>query len=113
MLCLNTVLTVRENAAFSHRNKGWEIFTDKVIELILQKDSPVVFLCWGAAAKQKVLNIKTLLHSKSLLGNHHLILTAPHPSPLSAHTGFLGCGHFIKTNEYLVKNNLKPIDWLA
>lgn len=99
---LNTVLTVREHEANSHKNKGWETFTDYVISLINQKNEPVVFLLWGKPAQSKI----------SLITNpKHLILKAPHPSPLSAYQGFFGCEHFSKTNKFLIENNLKPIDW--
>lgn len=102
VLLLNTVLTVRENCAFSHRDKGWERFTDKVITCLNQKTTPVVFLLWGAAAQSKAALIKA---------PPHYILKAPHPSPLSAHRGFLGCRHFSKTNQILEQNHLRPIVW--
>lgn len=102
VLLLNTVLTVRENTAFSHRNKGWEFFTDKVILSLNEKKSPVVFLLWGSAAQAKESFITNSLHK---------ILKAPHPSPLSAHRGFLGCKHFSQTNQFLMQNNLDPINW--
>jgi len=102
VLLLNTVLTVRAHQANSHRGMGWEQFTDSVIELVDKKDSPVVFLLWGAPAGQKA----AMLHNPK-----HLILKAPHPSPLSAYRGFFGCKHFSKTNEFLVQNGLEPIDW--
>jgi len=102
VLLLNTCLTVREGAANSHKGMGWEIFTDKIIELLNEKDDPVVFLLWGANAKSKT----------ALLTNpFHLILTCAHPSPLSAYNGFFGCNHFIKANEYLRKNDVNEIDW--
>ena len=115
VLLLNTVLTVRENAAFSHRNQGWEIFTDKVIENLLEKKSPLVFLCWGAAATKKVHCIYTdfvKLHTKNNKKNNILILRAPHPSPLSAHRGFFGCQHFKKANEFFKTHNISPIIWI-
>ena len=102
VLLLNTVLTVRAHQANSHRGIGWEQFTDSVIELVDKKDSPVVFLLWGAPAGQKA----AMLHNPK-----HLILKAPHPSPLSAYRGFFGCKHFSQTNDFLVKNGLEPIDW--
>ena len=102
VLLLNTVLTVRRGQANSHKGKGWEIFTDRVIELLNEKTSPVVFILWGANAKAK----------SALLNNPgHMILTGAHPSPLSAHNGFWGGKYFSKTNNFLVKNGEKPIDW--
>lgn len=102
VLLLNTVLTVRENTAFSHRGKGWENFTDQVISSLNEKKTPVVFLLWGAAAQAK----KTLITNPI-----HKMFHAPHPSPLSAHRGFLGCKHFSLANEFLKQHNLKPIQW--
>ncbi len=102
VLLLNTVLTVRAHQANSHQNFGWEEFTDAVIRIVDKQDQPVVFLLWGRPAQMK----------KKLLTNpKHLILEAPHPSPLSAYRGFFGCKHFSKTNEFLVANGLEPIDW--
>lgn len=102
VLLLNTVLTVRAHQANSHRGIGWERFTDAVIEAVNKEDRPIVFLLWGRPAQMK----------KSMLNNpKHLILEAPHPSPLSAYRGFFGCRHFSKTNEFLEKNGLAPIDW--
>ncbi len=102
VLMLNTVLTVRAGAAASHRNMGWEIFTDTVIEKLNAKKTPVVFLLWGKPAANKAAKITNPLHLK---------LEAPHPSPLSAYRGFFGSKHFSKANEYLVKNGVSPIDW--
>ena len=102
VLLLNAVLTVEENKPGSHANKGWEIFTDHIIELLNQKNEPVVFLLWGNYAKQK---------EKLITNPKHLILKASHPSPFSAYHGFFDCHHFSKTNEFLIKNNLTPIDW--
>ena len=102
VLLLNTVLTVRENNPQSHKNCGWEIFTDKVIELLNERPEPIVFLLWGSNAKNK----KPLITNKN-----HLILESVHPSPLSAYRGFFGCNHFIKANEFLIKNNSTPINW--
>ena len=102
VLLLNTVLTVRKNEPFSHRKKGWEIFTDKILLSLNKKKTPVVFILWGSPAQ-----LKSSLITSSL----HKILIAPHPSPLSAYRGFLGCGHFSKTNEFLKRNNLDPIYW--
>ncbi|GIO21739.1 uracil-DNA glycosylase [Oceanobacillus sp. J11TS1] len=102
VLLLNNVLTVRAHQAHSHKNKGWERFTNQVIQSLNQKEHPVVFLLWGAAAQKKVALIDT---------NKHYVLKAPHPSPLSAHRGFFGSQNFSKTNEILEKENLSPIDW--
>ena len=102
VLLLNTVLTVREHLANSHKGKGWEEFTDGIIKKISEKRKNVVFLLWGGNARSK----KALID-----GSKHLILECAHPSPLSAYNGFFGCGHFIKTNEYLIKNGIMPIEW--
>ncbi len=102
VLLLNTVLTVREGQANSHRGKGWEIFTDRVIEIINEKAKPSVFLLWGSNARSK----KTLITNKN-----HLVLETVHPSPLSAYNGFFGCRHFSKTNEFLNKCGRGEIDW--
>ena len=102
VLMLNTVLTVRAHQANSHRGIGWEKFTDAAIGILNEQDRPIVFLLWGRPAQMK----------KSMLTNpKHLILEAPHPSPLSAYRGFFGCRHFSKTNEFLIQNGLEPIDW--
>lgn len=102
VLLLNTCLTVVANQANSHRHLGWDQFTDQVIRAISAKAEPVVFLLWGAHAikKQQLINAQ----------KHH-ILTAPHPSPLSAHRGFLGCGHFAAANQWLVQQGKTPINW--
>ncbi len=102
VLMLNTVLTVKGGQAASHRGRGWENFTDRVISEINKKETPVVFLLWGRPAAEK---------AKIITNPMHLKLMAPHPSPLSAHRGFFGCKHFSKANEFLVKNGLEPIDW--
>ena len=102
VLMLNTVLTVRAHQANSHRGIGWEEFTDAAIRILDQEDRPMVFLLWGRPAQMK----KSMLHNPK-----HLILEAPHPSPLSAYRGFFGCRHFSKTNEFLKANGLEPIDW--
>ena len=99
---LNAVLTVRAHNAASHSNKGWEKFTDAVIEILNKEDRPIVFLLWGRFAKEK---------AKMLNNPKHLVLTAAHPSPLSAYNGFFACKHFSKTNEFLTKTNIAPIDW--
>jgi len=102
VLLLNAVLTVRAHQANSHKGHGWEIFTDRVIELVNEKDTPVVFLLWGANARAK----------KALVTNPiHYILEAPHPSPLSAYNGFFGCNHFAKCNELLKLSGQNPIKW--
>ncbi|GFY76167.1 uracil-DNA glycosylase [Trichonephila inaurata madagascariensis] len=102
VLLLNTCLSVRAHCPLSHQNQGWENFTDAVIKWINLNLSHVVFLLWGGNAKKK----SDLINKKN-----HLILTAAHPSPLSAHRGFLGCRHFSKTNEYLQQHNKKLINW--
>lgn len=102
VLLLNTVLTVKAHEANSHQNKGWETFTDAIIREVNSIDRPIVILLWGKPAQKK---------NKMLDNPKHLILTAPHPSPLSAYRGFLGCRHFSKANAYLIENNISPIDW--
>ncbi|MBR3308114.1 MAG: uracil-DNA glycosylase [Lachnospiraceae bacterium] len=102
VLLLNTVLTVRAHQAFSHRGMGWEQFTDAVIRAVNEQDRPVVYMLWGSPAQKK---------SEMLDNPKHLILKAPHPSPLSAYRGFFGCRHFSKCNEFLEKNGETPIDW--
>ena len=102
VLMLNTVLTVRAHQANSHRSKGWEEFTDAAIRALNKQDRPIVFILWGRPAQMK----------KSMLNNpKHLILEAPHPSPLSAYRGFFGSRPFSQTNDYLAKHGLMPIDW--
>lgn len=102
VMLLNSVLTVRASSAGSHRAKGWEVFTDKAISLLNEREAPIVFILWGGYARAK----------KSLITNkHHLILEAPHPSPLSAYNGFFGCKHFSKCNEFLKSQGLPEIDW--
>ncbi len=102
VLLLNNALTVRRGQANSHRGKGWEKFTDAVIEKVNQKSEPVVYLLWGANAREK---------TKLINNPNHLILTAAHPSPLSAFNGFFGCRHFSKANSFLRENNISEIDW--
>ena len=102
VLMLNTVLTVERGLANSHKGKGWEIFTDRVISELNKKEKPVVFLLWGSPAKTKAQIIDNPLHIK---------LTSVHPSPLSAYRGFFGCRHFSKTNEILKAGGQTPIDW--
>ncbi|MBE6818858.1 MAG: uracil-DNA glycosylase [Ruminococcaceae bacterium] len=102
VLLLNTVLTVRAASPNSHKGKGWEILTDKVIELLNARTAPIVFMLWGANARSK----------KSLItAPQHLVLESVHPSPLSAYHGFFGCGHFKKCNNFLKANGLEKIDW--
>lgn len=102
VLLLNNVLTVREGQPTSHKGKGWEIFTDRVIAELNKKQTPVVFLLWGAHAQKKAEIITNPIHYK---------LKSVHPSPLSASRGFLGCKHFSKTNALLQQNGLTPINW--
>ena len=102
VLLLNTVLTVRAGQPQSHQNKGWEMLTDEIIKLLNQKDETVIFLLWGTPAKKKQVLITN---------PKHVILTAVHPSPLSAHRGFFGCNHFKQVNEILEKQGRAPIDW--
>ncbi len=102
VLLLNATLTVEQASAGSHQGKGWECFTDKIIEVLNQGKEGVVFMLWGSYAHKKGAIID---------GEKHLVLKSPHPSPLSAYRGFFGCGHFSQANAYLKQNNLKPIDW--
>ena len=102
VLLLNTALTVRAHEANSHSNKGWEIFTDRVITLLNERKDPVIFVLWGGNARKK----KALINS-----NIHYVLEAPHPSPLSAHRGFFGCKHFSKINRILEEIGKEPINW--
>ena len=104
VLLLNTVLTVRAHAANSHRGIGWEEFTDAAIRVLADQDRPLVFILWGTPARRK----KALIHNPK-----HLIIESPHPSPLSASGGFFGSRPFSKTNDYLVRCGLTPIDWAA
>lgn len=102
VLLLNATLTVEAHKAGSHQNRGWEAFTDAAIHKLADQRENLVFLLWGAYAQKKASFINP---------NKHLILTSPHPSPLSAHRGFLGNGHFSKTNEYLSRHGKAPINW--
>ena len=103
VLLLNTVLTVRRGQANSHKGKGWEIFTDRVIELLNEREKPIVFILWGANAKSK----------REIITNpNHIIITGAHPSPLSAHNGFFGGRYFSRTNAYLTEKGEMPIDWM-
>lgn len=102
VLMLNAVLTVRAHQAASHQNKGWEEFTDAAIRIVNEQDRPIVFLLWGGFAQKKA----------AMLNNpKHLILKAPHPSPLSVYRGFYGCKHFSQANSFLESNGISPIDW--
>ncbi len=101
VLLLNTALTVREGEANAHKGKGWEVFTDKIIDLLNERKEPMVFMLWGANARAK---------ENLITNNRHCILAAAHPSPLSAHNGFFGCRHFSKANAFLVQTE-REIDW--
>lgn len=102
VLLLNSVLTVEQAKAASHRKKGWERFTDAIVRAVSEKHDPVVFMLWGAYAQSKAASVDSA---------RHLILKAAHPSPLSAHNGFLGCKHFSQCNAFLISNRRTPIDW--
>ncbi len=102
VLLLNTVLTVRAHQANSHQGKGWEQFTDAVIQAVNAQDRPIVYLLWGRPAQSKI---------QMLTNPKHLILKAPHPSPLSAYRGFFGCRHFSQANAFLEEHGVEPIDW--
>ena len=102
VLLLNATLTVQSGSPGSHQNKGWESFTDAVIEMLSREKSGLVFLLWGSYAQKKGAMVDR---------SKHLVLEAPHPSPFSVHRGFFGCRHFSKTNGYLISNGQKPIDW--
>ena len=102
VLLLNSTLTVEKDKANSHQGLGWQYFTDYVIKVLNLSEKPIVFILWGNFARSK----------KSLITNpKHLILESPHPSPFSAYNGFFGSKPFSKTNDFLIKNNIKPIDW--
>ena len=102
VLLLNATLTVEDGRAGSHQGIGWETFTDRVISELNRREEPIVFMLWGSYARRKGTMIDT---------RKHLVLEAPHPSPLSAHRGFLGCKHFSQANDFLVAHGLKPIEW--
>lgn len=102
VLLLNAVLTVDKDKPASHRNLGWELLTDYIIRTLNEKDEPIVFILWGNFAKDK---------KKYITNPKHLVITSTHPSPFSANNGFFGSKPFSKTNDYLIKNNIKPIDW--
>jgi uracil-DNA glycosylase len=101
VLLLNSVLTVQMGQAGSHRDRGWERFTDAVVRLVNAKPEPVVFMLWGSYAQKKA----------AFVDPRHLVLKAPHPSPLSAHSGFFGCKHFSQANAFLEAHGQRPIDW--
>lgn len=102
VLLLNTVLTVRAHQANSHQGKGWEHFTDAIIQKVNEQDRPVVYMLWGNPAQRKI---------PMLTNPNHLILKAPHPSPLSAYRGFFGCRHFSQANAFLEQHGIAPVDW--
>ena len=102
VLLLNSVLTVERKKPASHKDKGWEIFTDEIIKKINEKNTPVVFILWGAFAKNK---------KKFITNSIHYVIESAHPSPFSAYNGFFGSKPFSKTNEFLIKNKIDPIDW--
>ena len=102
VLMLNTVLTVRAHQANSHQGRGWEQFTDAIIHAVNAQDRPIVYMLWGRPAQSKI---------PMLTNPKHLILKAPHPSPLSAYRGFFGCKHFSQANEFLKEHGIEPIDW--
>lgn len=106
VLLLNTCLTVEQGLAASHKGRGWEGFTDDVIRLVAARERPCAFLLWGSHAQKKASFVDAGANN-----GRHLVLKAPHPSPLSAHTGFLGCRHFSRTNTWLAAQGLAPIDW--
>ncbi len=103
VLLLNATLTVRAHAAKSHHGQGWERFTDRIVQLLCSREDPIAFLLWGRSALEKFAHVQAPAR--------HLVLTAAHPSPLSAYAGFLGCRHFSKVNEFLTKMGKNPIDW--
>lgn len=105
VLLLNNSLTVEEGRAGSHQNMGWEAITDAAVAAVAGREEPSVFLLWGSHARKKASNVP------GLMGGKHLVLTAPHPSPLSAHSGFFGCRHFSKANEFLEAQGRGAIDW--
>ena len=102
VLLLNTLLTVRAHRAFSHKDKGWETFTDAIIRTVNDQPQPIVCMLWGKPAQEK---------AKYLTNPAHLVLKAPHPSPLSAYRGFFGCRHFSKCNRFLESKGVSPVDW--
>jgi len=105
VLLLNAALTVEDGKPASHQGKGWEEITDAVVAAVAAKADPCVFLLWGSHARKKALSVP------GLMASHHLVLTAPHPSPLSAHAGFLGCKHFSQANAFLESKGRGGVDW--
>lgn len=105
VLLLNNALTVEQGQAGSHQNRGWEAITDAAVAAVAAKSEPCVFLLWGSHAQKKAMRVPGLSRS------HHCVLKAPHPSPLSAHRGFLGCHHFSQANDFLIANGRDPIIW--
>lgn len=106
VLLLNATLTVSEGEPLSHHGRGWEKFTSATLRKLLERKDPVIFVLWGKHAQEKCIFLK-----ENNQPNHHFILTAPHPSPFSAHTGFMGCSHFSKINQLLQQQGKAPIDW--
>ncbi len=106
VLLLNAVLTVRMGVAGSHQKRGWERFTDAIVRIVAASGQPIVFMLWGAHAQKKAVFVEDVTR-----GGRHLVLTAAHPSPLSAHGGFFGSQHFSKANAFMVANGRPPIDW--
>jgi uracil-DNA glycosylase len=106
VLLLNNVLTVEMGLAASHQGRGWEQFTDAVVEQVNRRETPAVFMLWGSHAQKKAARVDS-----TEKGGRHLVLKAPHPSPLSAHNGFFGCRHFSKANAFLQAHGQAPIDW--
>jgi uracil-DNA glycosylase len=104
VVLLNAVLTVERGRAGSHQGRGWETFTDAVVGVLNERCENLVFLLWGSYAQKKGARVDR---------NRHCVLSAPHPSPLSAHRGFFGCGHFRRANDYLVNHGREPVDWFA
>ena len=110
VLLLNTCLTVREHQANSHRGKGWEQLTDKIVQLLARREKPLVFILWGANARSKVTLIESSMNSSGETGRH-LVLEGPHPSPLSAYSGFFGGHYFSRANEFLKSSGQDAINW--
>jgi uracil-DNA glycosylase len=105
VMLLNATLTVRQGTPMSHHGQGWERFTDAVVDALIERKDPLVFVLWGKSAQKKCQALSAAPHK-------HLVLTAPHPSPFSAYQGFFGCKHFSKINDFLAKNGLKGINWV-
>ncbi|MEO5586357.1 MAG: uracil-DNA glycosylase [Novosphingobium sp.] len=109
VLLLNNALSVEEGRAGSHQKLGWEAITDAAVAAVAAREEPTVFLLWGSHARTKAMRVPGLVDAAKT--GRHLVLTAPHPSPLSAHTGFLGCRHFSQANAFLAQNGRSPINW--